>query len=118
MEIDLCGQLSAPADLRMGQTDHVTHCIRGCLEWIQVEYEKRISPCIFVTVFIISLVPLHVQVSLHIYAPTKRTGTHTMDILSRNLVTTDEVWIGNRIYSTLTLVTANTYASLTELHAP
>jgi hypothetical protein len=31
-------------------------------------------------------------------------------------VTRHEVWIGNRIYSTLTWATANNYDSLTELH--
>jgi hypothetical protein len=33
-------------------------------------------------------------------------------------VTRDEVWIGNWIYWTLTLVTTNNYDSLTELHTP
>jgi hypothetical protein len=40
-----------------------------------------------------------------------------MKILSRDGVTIDGVWIGNRIYWTLTLVTSNNYYSLTELHA-
>jgi hypothetical protein len=31
-------------------------------------------------------------------------------------VTGDEVWIGNWIYLTLTVVTTNNYDSLTELH--
>jgi hypothetical protein len=34
------------------------------------------------------------------------------------LVTRDEVWIGNRIYWTLTFVTTHNYACLTELHTP
>jgi hypothetical protein len=33
-------------------------------------------------------------------------------------MTIDGVWIGNRIYWTLTLVTTNNYDSLTELHTP
>jgi hypothetical protein len=39
-------------------------------------------------------------------------------ILPRNGVTIDGIWIGNRIYWTLTLVTRNNYYSLTELHTP
>jgi hypothetical protein len=38
--------------------------------------------------------------------------------LSRNRVTTDGVWIGNRLYWTLTLVTTDNCDSLTELHTP
>jgi hypothetical protein len=33
-------------------------------------------------------------------------------------MTRDEVWIGNWIYWTLTVVTTNKYVSLTELHTP
>jgi hypothetical protein len=33
-------------------------------------------------------------------------------------VTRDEIWIGNRTYWTLTLMTTNNYASLIELHTP
>jgi hypothetical protein len=41
-----------------------------------------------------------------------------LNILSRDQVTIDGAWIGNRIYWTLTLVTTNNYNSLTELHTP
>jgi hypothetical protein len=41
-----------------------------------------------------------------------------LDITTRYSVTIDGVWIGNRIYWTLTLVTTNNYNSLTGLHAP
>jgi hypothetical protein len=39
-------------------------------------------------------------------------------ILSGDTVFTNGVWIGNRIYWTLTLVTTINYKSLTELHTP
>jgi hypothetical protein len=38
--------------------------------------------------------------------------------MSRDWVAIDMVWIGNRIYWTLTLVTTNNYDSLTQLHTP
>jgi hypothetical protein len=40
------------------------------------------------------------------------------NIVKRLNVTVDGVWIGDQIYWTLTLVTANNYDSLTELHTP
>jgi hypothetical protein len=45
-------------------------------------------------------------------------GKSTELILSCDRVTLDRVWISNRIYWTLTLVTTNNYDSLTELHTP
>jgi hypothetical protein len=42
----------------------------------------------------------------------------TLTVLSRDGVTIDEVWIGKWSYLTFTLVTANIYDSLTELHTP
>jgi hypothetical protein len=45
-------------------------------------------------------------------------GIHLNKIVKPLNVTTDEGYMGNWIYRTLTLVTTNNYDSLTELHTP
>jgi hypothetical protein len=45
-------------------------------------------------------------------------GNMSKDIFTCLSVTRDEVWIGNRIYWTLTLVATNNCDRLTELHTP